>query len=793
MGDPGTTGSESHKPNWNKHRIAGIMAPAWLQLNTMACWLSLAAPSPGWPPVCASAWQAAASTGGSGGNRGRRLSAASDSGDTGIGTSCSDSIEDHLSSSGTLSFRPIRAQTAIPTAHVMPSTSGSQLGTPLSGSAWSTCLTLPTRRADPLDSPLDMKDPRPPRRWSSLTRLSAADRHSPSSKGETQNLTGGSVTDQAQLYSCQLDHSHRGMEPFTLEDPQSHPKLLPISGPRCNKYANSNKADIPLPSPLKPSSLDLTYSALPESKAVAGQQASGQRCLPLGHQAMGGSPIQPAVRTQMWLSEQMHSNPVDYSRPAPQGLCAVAAWQQEQQLQRLRKEAELMELCGGAPLQVDTIMKIKEGLLRQKELVIDRQKQQIFQLHEKIRENELRAQQVIQGQCRSCEDPYLLKMKESQFGNLPLQTQCSERPNSLHCENGEVERQLATAEREVTQFSEFLKQNTQKYTEEIKKLEEKLKTRDKYISSLKKKCQRESEQSQEKQQRIETLEKYLADLPSLEDVENQAQQLAMLQGKADELQGRASELEQRSRESQRLLQEKEDLLESQRRKEKELIAAVQSLQQKVERCLEDGVRLPMLDTKQLESDNFRLQEQHSRNIEIIDNQKKQIERLTSELTASEKKLLQERAASQELRKQLAEKEDTLKQLSEVLEENQNQRQAVQGSRSLAGGQRHAEQVRSEMPAAVGQLLKEMSLCLLDLRALCSILTQRAQGQEPNLALLLGIKSMSCSGEENENVGTEESLNTKLTEVCQLRKDIDELRTIISDRYAQDMGDNCITQ
>lgn len=39
----------------------------------------------------------------------------------------------------------------------------------------------------------------------------------------------------------------------------------------------------------------------------------------------------------------------------------------------------------------------------------------------------------------------------------------------------------------------------------------------------------------------------------------------------------------------------------------------------------------------------------------------------------------------------------------------------------------------------GPLLKEMSLCLLDLKGLCSVLTQRAQGKEPNLALLLGIK------------------------------------------------------
>lgn len=52
-----------------------------------------------------------------------------------------------------------------------------------------------------------------------------------------------------------------------------------------------------------------------------------------------------------------------------------------------------------------------------------------------------------------------------------------------------------------------------------------IKTRDRYISSLKKKCQRESEQNQEKQQRIETLEKYLSDLPTLDEVQAQAQQV----------------------------------------------------------------------------------------------------------------------------------------------------------------------------------------------------------------------------------------------------------------------------
>lgn len=33
---------------------------------------------------------------------------------------------------------------------------------------------------------------------------------------------------------------------------------------------------------------------------------------------------------------------------------------------------------------------------------------------------------------------------------------------------------------------------------------------------------------------------------------------------------------------------------------------------------------------------------------------------------------------------------------------------------------------------------EMKACLGDLRSLCSVLTQRAQGRDPNLSLLLGV-------------------------------------------------------
>ncbi|XP_056125101.1 centrosomal protein of 85 kDa-like isoform X1 [Rhinichthys klamathensis goyatoka] len=724
--------------------------------------------SPGWVPGCDSAWQASSSATGIS-SRGRRHSAASDSGDTGIGTSCSDSVEDHSSSSGTLSFQHLRSQGPIPTAHVMPSPSISKLSTPSAPtSPWSSC-QLPS----PLDSPLDMKDPRPVRRWSSLTRLTGQEKTSPSGRPSYRTDPHGSL-DRGVLYGYRQDPLYS--DGFLSE---SLHKLSTNSDFTKYDLGSSNtlgKTDSPCSSPLKPSTLDLSYSALPESKTpTIGLAGPGQRGPTLRHQAVGGSPIQPAVRTQMWLSEQM-----EY-RPGPEG-CG-GSWQQEQQQrERLRQEAELPQMLSGTSLPVNTLVKIKEGLLRQRELEIDRQKQQILQLHARIRENEIRAQQVLQNQRGRYDDSYLLKAKDSPYdspvsGQSP-KSQLPERLSPLCCENSELGRKLAAAELEVIHLSEFLKQNTQKYTEDIKKLEEKMKTRDRYISSLKKKCQREQEQNQEKQQRIETLEKYLADLPSLDEVQTQAQQLQEVQGKKQALEDTVAHLEKTLEENRALLPEKDALIETQSKREKELVAAVQSLQEKVEKCLEDGVRLPMVDLKQLEKENTRLLEQQSQNSLLIDNHKEQIDKLTLEMSALEKKLQRERGITQELRKQLLEREEELETLSTTLQQN---------------GRRADEESPGPCLKEAGPLLKEMSLCLLDLKGLCSVLTQRAQGKEPNLALLLGIKSMGCSAEESEKPLMEDGLRAKLVEVCQLRKDIDELRTVISDRYAQDMGENCVTQ
>ncbi|NXC17979.1 CE85L protein, partial [Corythaeola cristata] len=455
----------------------------------------------------------------------------------------------------------------------------------------------------------------------------------------------------------------------------------------------------------------------------------------------------------------------------------------------------------------ESLMKIKEGLLRQKEIVIDRQKQQINNLHQKIRENELRAQHARLSHLVNCEEPYMTNLQQPQYETTPLQPHVSERSTS-HLE--ELERKIAAAENKELQLSEFVKQISNKSSEEKKKMEEKVSVFHRVNKSELKKKTKQFFSSQVTEGRSSP-QTDAGDLEIAGGVPRQTLQL--LEGERlqerkfpinKQLQETMTELEFFFGEARSQCREKELFFLCQKKKEKELVTTFFCalnfsfmlnvfLQQKVEQCLEDGIRLPMLDTKQLQSENEFFLEKNEKASKVTDSMLQRLLLLVTDLESMQEKLLQEKLIVQKMTNELEEKERNIEQLNKTLSENQR---LMEENASLKEQMRQVEQSRqpvSEKMPIADQLFKEMSHCLFDLKALCSILTQRAQGKEPNLSLLLGIRSLSCSAEENENYHSTETLSKKLLDVCQLRKDIDELRTIMSDRYAQDMGDNCITQ
>ncbi|XP_076869397.1 centrosomal protein of 85 kDa isoform X2 [Brachyhypopomus gauderio] len=496
----------------------------------------------------------------------------------------------------------------------------------------------------------------------------------------------------------------------------------------------------------------------------------------------------------------------------------LASWQQHnQKVENLRLQLDQIQLLGGGsgqylpslyppPLQEcsqwEGLVKANEGLLKEKELIIQRQKQQLAQLDQRLRDSELQVHGALVNRGAPLADVCLLRLQEAQRENTFLRAQFAECSDSFAQEKVEAERRLAAVEAETRRLNDALKESVEKHAEELKKQEERIRNRDKHIANLKKKCQKETEQSHEKQQRIETLERYLADLPTLEDHQNQQTQLEAALQKVEVLHHTVEEMETRLQEARAATRARDQQLEEQTHREQELLATVTSLQVKVQEGLEDGDRLPSLDMEKLREENTALKEEQQRLKKVFEKQLRMMEHLGSQIRSVQQHLCEEESSSQALREELDSKQQELLQLRTAVKELSTQNQDLMEQSVCLRERLQAVEGRGEgrgpatLQPATGQLTqqlhREMAACLRDLRSLCSVLTQRAQGHDPNLSLLLGISSPAVS-EVCEDWLSPAVLQRKLQEALELRHEVEDLRTTVSDRYAQDMGDNCTTQ
>ncbi|XP_012578019.1 PREDICTED: centrosomal protein of 85 kDa isoform X2 [Condylura cristata] len=719
-----------------------------------------------------------------------RCSSVADSGDTAIGTSCSDIAEDFCSSNSSPSFQPIKSHVTIPTAHVMPSTLG-------------------TSSAKPNSSPAVPS--------SSKLHLSGL----PESVGMTRNGDLGAMKRSPGLsrdfmYLCgaagengieqswfpavghEREEEVRKFDIPSMESTFNQSAMMETlySDPHYRVHFHNQRTD---------TNKEL-YKVLPETKKAPGSGAVCERSgphprsngvLPLGLQPAPG--LSKPLPSPVW---QPSSDPWHPRERA----CELSTCRQ--QLELIRLQMEQMQLQNGAichhpaafasslptlePAQWISILNSNEHLLKEKELLIDKQRKHISQLEQKVRESELQVHSALLGRPAPFGDVCLLRLQELQRENTFLRAQFAQKTEALSKEKMELEKKLSASEVEIQLIRESLKVALQKHSEEGKKQEERVRGRDKHINNLKKKCQKESEQNREKQQRIETLERYLADLPTLEDHQKQSQQLKDSELKSAELQERVTELESLLEETQTACREKEVQLGSLRHGDTDLSSIKHSLEDK--QCVEaasgegsqegPGVEI---ESWQKECDSLR---------KIVEKQQQKMDQLRSQVESLEQEVAQEEGTSQALKEEAQRRETALQQLRTAVKELSVQNQdLIEKNLTL---QEHLRQAQPGSPSSpdtaqlVFELHQELASCLQDLQAVCSIVTQRAQGHDPNLSLLLGIHSAQHPGTQLD-LHKPDVIRRKLEEVQQLRRDIEDLRTTMSDRYAQDMGENCVTQ
>ncbi|NXC40696.1 CEP85 protein, partial [Penelope pileata] len=740
-------------------------------------------------------------------SRTSRCSSVADSGDVGIGTSCSNSTEDFCNSSNSSSFQPIKTQVTIPTAHVMPSTLGAS-PSKLCSAGEQGCLQSTSKTAMP----------------GSASEHAGLMRNGDFNAGKSSQLP---PRDVLRLYGTSGENGfEQSWHP--VSDHMRTEDTWKFDTPAIERTLNQSLfLDSLCADPLhkfqkfNPNSAAAEagkdhYKVLPESKQAAGANGvcesqdgtwpNGNRLMPTGLQTNNffSKPVTPSSRA--WMQETCTLHPHERG-------CELSAW--KQQLESVRLQIEQMQLQNGGachhpsmyspplpspdPAQWINILNSNENLLKEKELLIDRQRQHISQLEQKVRESELQFHSALLGCPAPYGDVYMLRLQELQRENTFLRAQFTEKTESLSKEKIELERKLAAAEVDAKLVRETMKETMQKHAEDLKKQEERVKGRDKHINNLKKKCQKESEQNRERQQRIETLERYLADLPTLEDHQKQSQKLKESELKSTALQETVLALETELGDVRAAFREKEMQLETQKHKELELLSTVRSLQDKVQQCLKNAERgPPVQDGEKQKVENDSLKKECDCLRKIVDKQQKKMEQLSLQVKNLEEQVVQEEGTSQALKEEAMRRENALQQLRTAVKELSVQNQdLIEKNLTLQEQLRQAELTTQPLPAETARLAQELhcelASCLQDLQSVYSIVTQRAQGKDPNLSLLLGIRSVQYSAKEKDDLLSPDVLAKKVVEVKELHKEVEDLRTAISDRYAQDMGDNCITQ
>ena len=130
--------------------------------------------------------------------------------------------------------------------------------------------------------------------------------------------------------------------------------------------------------------------------------------------------------------------------------------------------------------------------------------------------------------------------------------------------------------------------------------------------------------------------------------------------------------------------------------------------------------------------------------------------------------------------------------------------------------RKGEQSWADLDGLYRSLAQEMSRCLREIKSLSETTKQIVGGEDPNVSVLLGLRDLSgnrnngsdppeltgvncVSGDGDETNGHDgrlAMLRSQLSDVKAVRVDLAKIRDSISEKYAENLGDNfnsCITQ
>ncbi|XP_022107234.1 centrosomal protein of 85 kDa-like isoform X2 [Acanthaster planci] len=465
--------------------------------------------------------------------------------------------------------------------------------------------------------------------------------------------------------------------------------------------------------------------------------------------------------------------------------------------------------------KLEGVIRAKENLLEEKNLIIERQKLELAHAQEQLRQKQAQERQFMYTRVHEDKGDFLLmKIQEYQYENASLKAQLAEHTSIKVAEIEQLNKKLGETEYEHEKLKKALKEANESKLRELKDLEKKMNQKEESGEETKVKYSRMKEKYDKLKRRVSSLERYMGDLPTAEQHLKNTEVIKNLCEKEKLLKERISQLETSLAESRNTVRNRDITVSQLESREADLKIELESLRSEASRlqsalgapkdtdptslklfsrtAMEELVR--ERDEARAEAEKFRKmveskhkqlkiqQSQHQKDLVVLEERLQQEEDTITALRETN------RSKDADLRKMKDSMTALAKQSQELYEHNLDVQERNQALERMAS---------SDVVQASRRLVEELGECVAELHGLIQVCTQTAEGQEPNVSVLLRFRTPSVSSQEPEGAEGDplgsDTLHAKLKQVKDLRAEIDRLRSLVSNKYAEDVGNECITQ
>lgn len=449
-------------------------------------------------------------------------------------------------------------------------------------------------------------------------------------------------------------------------------------------------------------------------------------------------------------------------------------------------------------------LRAKDELIGQKDQIIDRQKQSIFELQQQLLHQANAVQQLMpshlplnRAQSMGENTSLSFKLQECQYENAQMRAHLSEKDLTID----KLQKKLGEKEYLLENMEASMKDSTTSSRQALEELQQKCAEQEKTRAELNSKLEQLETEKLKLKREKQSLERYLKDVPTVEEHQKLTKTLKDVREECGKLKETISSKDKKLARMNKAFGNKDDEARKLAFENTALKENVQRLQVSLNKISNDGP-VSIINFEDLKMENERLQSELDRTNKVLENKHKKMKALHYQ-TQKEQNSLQERLGQEEdmvnaLRKELIEKENVLEEMKKALKEIAAHNQdLLEENLNLQSSCTELTKLSSkEKSDAQRKLWKELSDCTSELKAVIQVCQERKEGKDPDMSVLLGLRSTSADDEENESAAFFDDMNaikSKLNGVKRLRLEVEGLRKFISDQYAEDIGNNCRMQ